>query len=237
MEINNNGDNFISDDDIMYEYENELYGLIDCINEDSHNPNYYTDTSNHKNNVYALENIKHNKTEMTLFVKLAGYGDYQISIYKVCKPNNFIEELFGKFFKVHMNKINGYFLQIKHRELVTNGMCFDRVFEYEKIRKQNNQNKTFIPKNFEQMCMLLGLEIKTYSNIDCKYENKIIIENNLVLDISYKQINLYKLMFQFIFGNKYSDMVNYKIIKDDGNFILSIFEFHDSYYIIDYSTS
>ena len=53
------------------------------------------------------------------------------------------------------------------------------------------------------MCILLGLEIRTYSNIDCRY----------------------------------SDMINYKIIKDDGNFILTIFEFKNSYYIIDYSTS
>jgi hypothetical protein len=44
-------------------------------------------------------------------------------------------------------------------------------------------------------------------------------------------------MFNIIFSHKYSDMVNYKIIKDDGNFILVIFEFIDSYYIIDYSMS
>ena len=74
MEINNDGDNFINDDGIMYEYEyeyeyeNELYGLIDCVNDVGHNPIYYTDASNHKNNVYRLENIKHNKTKMTLFV-------------------------------------------------------------------------------------------------------------------------------------------------------------------------
>ena len=87
------------------------------------------------------------------------------------------------------------------------------------------------------MCMLLGLEIRTYNNIDCKYDNKIVIKNNKVLDISYKSINLYKLMFNIIFSHEYSDMVNYKIIKDDGNFILVIFEFIDSYYIIDYSMS
>ena len=29
-------------------------------------------------------------------------------------------------------------------------------------------------------------------------------------------------------------MVNYKIIKDNGNFTLVIFEFTDSYFIIDY---
>lgn len=232
---NKDGDNFINDDDIMY--ENELYGLIDCINDVGHNPIYYTDASNHKNNVYISENIKHNKTEMTLFVKLSGYGDYQISIYKVCKPNNFIEELLCKFFKVHMDKINSYFLRIKHMESVKSGMCFDIVFEYEKIQKQNNQNKAFIPENFEKMCMLLGLEIRTYNNIDCKYDNKIVIKNNKVLDISYKSINLYKLMFNIIFSHKYSDMVNYKIIKDDGNFILVIFEFIDSYFIIDYSMS
>jgi hypothetical protein len=85
--------------------------------------------------------------------------------------------------------------------------------------------------------MLLGLEIRTYNNIDCKYDNKIVIKNNKVLDISYKSINLYKLMFNIIFSHEYSDMVNYKIIKDDGNFILVIFEFIDSYYIIDYSMS
>jgi len=151
--------------------------------------------------------------------------------------NNFIEKMLRKFFKVHMDKINSYFLQIKHMELVKNGMCFNSVFEYEKIQKQNNQNKAFIPENFEKMCMLLGLEIRTYNNIDCKYDNKIVIKNNKVFDISYKSINLYKLMFNIIFSHEYSDMVNYKIIKDDGNFILVIFEFIDSYYIIDYSMS
>jgi hypothetical protein len=55
------------------------------------------------------------------------------------------------------------------------GMCVDSVFEYEKIQKHNNQNKAFIPENFEKMCMLLGLEIRTYNNIDCKYDNKIVI--------------------------------------------------------------
>ena len=116
-------------------------------------------------------------------------------------------------------------------------MCFNSVFEYEKIQKQNNQNKAFIPENFEKMCMLLELEIRTYNNIDCKYDNKIDIKNNKVLDLSYKSINLYKLMFNIIFSHKYSDMVNYKIIKDNGNSILVIFEFIDSYYIIDYSMS
>ena len=187
-------------------------------------------------NTNCLENIRHNKAEITLFVKLSGYGDYQLSIYKVCKPNNFIKELFRKFFKVHMNKINSYLLQIKHMELVKSGMYFDRVFEYEKIQKQN-QNKAFIPENFEKMCILLGLEIRTYNNIDCKYDDKLVIKNNKVLDICYKSINLYKLMFNTIFSHKYSDMVNYKIIKNNGNFVLVIFEFIDSYFIIDYSTS
>ena len=65
------------------------------------------------------------------------------------------------------------------------------------------------------MCMLLGLEIRTYNDVDCKYDNRIGIKNNKVLDISYKSINLYKLMFNIIFSHKYSDMVNYKIIKDN----------------------
>lgn len=236
----NDNDNFISDDNIIDEYENELYKYINYSVGFGYDKVYYTDASNHKNTIFSLENIKLNKiekAEKTIFIKLAGYGDYQISIHKVDKPNNFIVELMNNFFEPHMNKINNYLLKNTHLELVKNGICFNINFEYEKIKKQNKQNKSFIPKTFEQMCMLLGLEIRTYSNIDCKYENKIVIENNLVLDISYKQINLYKLMFQFIFGNKYSDMVNYKIIKDDGNFILGIFEFHNSYYIIDYSTS
>jgi hypothetical protein len=55
--------------------------------------------------------------------------------------------------------------------------------------------------------------------------------------MSGKSINLYKLMFDEIFSHKYSDMINYKIIKDDGNFILVIFEFIDSYFIMDYSKS
>jgi hypothetical protein len=237
MEINNS-DIFIDDDNIMYEYENELYNYI-CNDQNNidYNKIYYTDASNHKNNVYNLENIKLNETEKTLFIKLAGYGDYQISIYKVNKPNNFIEELMSKFFKIQMDKINSYLFRIKHLELVKNGICFDRAFEYEKIQKQSNQNKSFIPENFEQMCILLGLEIRSYSNIDCKYSNKVVIKNNIVLDISYTPINLYKLMVNAIFNHKYSDMINYKIIKDNGNFVLVIFEFTDSYYIIDYSMS
>ena len=239
MDTNNN-DNFISDDNIIDKYENELYNYIDYSVEFGYDKIYYTDASNHKNSIFSLENIKENKiekTEKTIFIKLAGYGDYQILIHKVEKPNNFIGELMSKFFEPLMNKINIYLLNNIHLELVKNGTYFNRNVEYEKIKKQNNQNKSFIPETFEQMCILLGLEIRTYFNMDCKYENKIVIENNIVLDISYEQINLYKLMFRNIFGHKYSDMVNYKIIKNDGNFILAIFEFHNSYYIIDYSTS
>jgi hypothetical protein len=233
-------DNFISDDNIIDEYINELYNYINYSDSFGYDKVYYTDASNHNNSIFSLENIKKNKiekTEKTIFIKLAGYGDYQLSIHKVDKPNNFIGELMNNFFESHINKINQYLLRNIHSELVKNGICFNIKFEYEKIKKQNNQNKSFIPKTFKQMCILLGLEIRTYSNVDCKYENKIVIENNLVLDISYEQINLYKLMFQFIFGYKYFDIINYKIIKDDGNFILAIFEFHDSYYIIYYSTS
>ena len=236
MDTNDN-DNFISDDNIIDKYENELYNYINYSVEFGYDKIYYTDSSNHKNSIFSLENINENKIEKTIFIKLAGCGDYQLSIHKVDKPNNFIGELMSKFFEPHMNKINIYLLNNIHLELVKNGIYFNVNFEYEKIKKQKNQNKSFIPKTFEQMCMLLGLEIRTYSNMDCKYENKIVIENNIVLDISYKQINLYKLMFRVIFGHKYSNMVNYKIIKDNGNFILAIFEFHNSYYIIDYSTS
>lgn len=235
-----NNDNFISDDNVIDEYKNELYNYINYSIEFGHTSVYYTDAYNHKNTIFSLENIKQNKkekTEKTIFIKLEGYGDYQLSIYKVDKPNNFIGELMNKFFKPHINIINNYLLRNIQSKLLKNGICFDINFEYEKIKKQNNQNKLFIPKTFRQMCILLGLEIRTYSNIDCKYEHKIVIENNLVLDVSYEQINLYKLMFQFIFGHKYVDMINYKIIKDNGNFTLVIFEFHNSYYIIDYMTS
>ena len=233
----NSDDNSISDDNIIDEYINKLYNYISYSTDIGYNTVYYTDSSNHKNNIYRLENIKHNQTEKTLFIKLAGYGDYQISIHKVDKPNNFIRELMGNFFKPHMDRINIYLLRNTLLELDKNGIYFNRIVEYEKINKQNNQNKSFIPKTFEQMCILLGLEIRTYSNIDCKYENKIVITDNIVLDISYKPINLYKLMCNIIFNYKYSDMINYKIIKHDGNFILVIFEFHNSYYIIDYSMS
>lgn len=238
MNANNENDFFIDEDDIICEYKNELYCYM-CADLDdlTHNQVYYTDASNHKNNVYKLENIKHKQTEKTFFVKLAGYGDYQISIYKINKPNNFIEELMGKFFKAHMDKINNYLLNIKHAETIKNGICFNRVFEYEKIQKQNNQNKSFVPKTFKQMCKLLGLEIRTYHNSTCNYDSKIFMKNDMVLDTSYKSINLYKLMFNVIFNHKYFDMINYKIIEDDGNFILAIFEFADSYYIIDYSMS
>ena len=89
----NNDDNFISDDNIIDEHINELYNYISYSNDVGYNTVYYTDASNHKNNIYNLENIIHNQTEKTLFIKLAGYGDYQISIYNVNKPNNFIGEL------------------------------------------------------------------------------------------------------------------------------------------------
>ena len=111
----------------------------------------------------------------------------------------------------------------------------DILIDY--IKKDNWITEHKVTENFEKMCMLLELKIRTYNNIDCKYDNKIDIKNNKVLDLSYKSINLYKLMFNIIFSHKYSDMVNYKIIKDNGNSILVIFEFIDSYYIIDYSMS
>lgn len=239
MDTNNN-DNFIDDDNIICEYENELYSYISYSAGSGYNTVYYTDASNHKNNIYKLENIKQNqneKNEKTLFIKLAGYGDYQISIYKVDKPNNFIKKLMGKFYEAQMEKINSYLLRNIHLELVKNRLQYNNLYEYEKIKKQNNQNKSFVPQTFEQMCVLLGLEIRIYSNIDCEYKNKIIIKDNIVFDMSYKPINLYKLMHNIIFNHKYSSMINYKIIKDDGNFIIVIIEFQNSYYIIDYSTS
>ena len=76
------------------------------------------------------------------------------------------------------------------------------------------------------MCILLGLEIRTYSNMKCNNENKLVIENNSVLDTSYK------FMFYNIFCHKYSDMINYKIIKDNGNFmtvILSLIIVHHKF--------
>jgi len=103
----------------------------------------------------------------------------------------------------------------------------DKVLVYKKLNIQN----------FEQMCMFLGLEIRAYLSIDCKSDNKIVIKNNTVLDISYTPINIYELMFGVIFNYNYSNMINYKVIKDDGNFLLSIFEFMDSYYVLDYGTS
>lgn len=229
--------NFITDDN-AHEYEQELYNYM-CSDTDDieYNQVYYTDATNYKNNIYSLENIRRNQVEETIFIKLAGHGDYQISIYKVKKPNNFIGELMGKFFKAHENKINNYLLRIIHLESVRNGIYFDRIYEYEKIKKQNNQNKSFIPQRFEQMCILLGLEIRTYSNARCKYEDKIVIVNNIVSNIFYEPINLYKFIHGIIFNHGYSDMINYKIIKDDGNFILAIFEFKNCYYIMDYSTS
>ena len=121
------------------------------------------------------------------------------------KVNNFIEEMMGKSFKAHV----------------------DKVLVYKKLNIQN----------FEQMCMFLGLEIRAYLSIDCKSDNKIVIKNNTVLDISYTPINIYELMFGVIFNYNYSNMINYKVIKDDGNFLLSIFEFMDSYYVLDYGTS
>jgi hypothetical protein len=234
----NNDDNFINCANITNKYENELYNYISHSIDFGYNKVYYTDALNYKNNIYKLENIKQNKidkTEKTLFIKLESYGDYQISIYKVEKPNNFIGDLMGKFFKPHMNKINNYLLEKTHSEFNKNEIYFNYAIEYEKIQKQNNQNKSLIPQNFEQMCMLLRFEIRTYINIDCNRNNKIFIENNTVFDISYKPINFYKLMFNIIFNHKYSDIINYKIIKDNGNFILVIFEFIDSYYIIDYN--
>jgi len=231
---------FISDDDILNGYSDKLYDYITYTDGLGYDVVYYTDASNHKNNIFNLENIKQDKTEKTektIFIKLAGFGDYQLSIHKVNKENLFISSLMNKFYEPHMSNINKYFLNNTCLEFAKNGIHFDRIFEYEKIKKLNNQNKSFTPQTFEQMCILLGLEIRIYSNIKCNYEDKLVIENNSVLDTSYKQINLYKFIFYNIFCHKYSDMINYKIIKDDGNFMVVIFEFYDSYFIIDYSTS
>jgi len=197
----NNNDIIIGD--ILYEYKKNLKKIfVDCEKV------YYTDTYNYKNNFFSLENIKLNKNEKTyktIFIKLVGYGDYELSIYKINKPNIYITDL--------MKKI-----------------------ESKQIIKQYNQNKSFIPQTFEKMCELLNIGIEAYLDNECSKEQKIVIENNFVFDISYEKINLYKLTFRNIFCHKYLDIVNYKIIGD-GNFSLGVFEFIDSYYIIDYQTS
>ena len=93
MDTNDN-DNFISDDNIIDKYENELYNYINYSVEFGYDKIYYTDSSNHKNSIFSSENINENlRIEKTIFIKLAGYGDYQLSIHKVDKPNNFIGEL------------------------------------------------------------------------------------------------------------------------------------------------
>ena len=51
----------------------------------------------------------------------------------------------------------------------------DEVIVDQDLLKRYNYDE-FIPENFEKMCMLLGLEIRTYNNIDCKYDNKIVIK-------------------------------------------------------------
>lgn len=71
MDINNY-DNFISDDDIMYEYENELYcHMYKDSNDFCYNQVYYTDASNHKNNIFSLENIKQNQTGKNTFYQIS----------------------------------------------------------------------------------------------------------------------------------------------------------------------
>jgi len=237
-------DNFIISDDDTLNYEDELYNYINYNLISGYDTVYYTDAANKKNIIFYVkietekietEKIETEKieTENTIFIKLEGRGNYNISIYRVDKVNNFIGDLMNKFFKPHMDKINNYLLSCINIETIKDGIYFNKMLEHKKITKQNNQ-KSFMPSTFEQMCILLGLEIRTYSNIECK--NKIITENNLV-NTSHKMINLYKLVFRNIFGNKYSHMVNYKIIKDSENIILVIFEFQDSYYILHYIIS
>jgi hypothetical protein len=176
------------------------------------------------------------KEEKTIFIKLIGYGDYDLTIYKVNKENDFISSLMNHFYKDHMIEVNWQVVRNTRLEFIKNNMHFDANLEYEKIKK-NNQHKSFKPQTFKQMCSMLRLRLEIYPDIECNNEcSSLFMENDsgLVLDISYKQINLYKFIFNKIFCHKYSDMINYKIIHDDGNCRTIIFEFYDSYFIIDY---
>jgi hypothetical protein len=214
-----NYNDIISDNNIIDKYENKLYKYMYNDKCDlKYNKIYYTSSDNYENNIHSLENTNQNKKEKTLFIKLEGYGDYQISIYKVNKPNNFISKLMNKIFKKQLELES-------ELELKKNKIYFNNVNEYKKIK---NQNKLYVLQNFEKMCTLLKLDIQIYTDINCDKKNKTCLN---------KSIDIYELMFEIIFNYKYSDMINYKIIKDDGNFILVIFEFKKSYYIIDYSTS
>jgi hypothetical protein len=184
-----------------------------------------------------LENIRQNKNEKlkkTIFIKLTGrYGDSSISIYKIDKPNVLIQEIMSKFFIAHINNIINYLIDYKYHAACINGIPFGTNTEYKKLQLQSKTIKFLFPKNFEEMCKLIGLDIIVYSDINCIFNNIIQdIKDNIVFDMLYQKINLYKFIFNKIFNNKYSDMINYKIIENDGNFILTIFEFLNSYYVI-----
>lgn len=231
--------------EFISELESELYGhklyKYLCHDKDDKRFNliYHTDANTGKNDVYCLDKVKQNGVENTLYIKLKGYGDYQISIYKINKSNKFIETLMKKCYHAHINAINSYLCEIKRREFYENNIYFDRVVEYEKIKSKINENKCFVPKNFEQMCLLLNMEIKAFLDIDCEFENtfEINIKNNTVFDVSNNSMNINKLLFNSIFKHKYSDMINFKIIEDDGNFTKAIIEFEDNYFVLDYDTS
>jgi hypothetical protein len=186
--------NIIMSDDKTNEYVNELCEnhVFNCLTDAKYNKVYYTDALNYENNIYSLNNIELNEN---IFIKLSGYGDYQISIYNVKKPNC---------------------------------SCLNRISE-------NNQNMSFIPKTFEQMCNKLKLVARIYSKRDC--ENEIIIMNNTFHDIYNEPINIYEYMCKKIFNYEYSDLMNYKIIQNDGNSMIVVFEFLNNFYIIEYDTS
>lgn len=55
-------------------------------------------------------------------------------------------------------------------------------------------------KFFKEMCILLQLEIKIYTDLNCNKKNKICLNTS---------IDIYELMFEMIFNYKYLDMINY----------------------------
>lgn len=153
------------------------------------------------------------------YIKLDSWGDFEISIYKITKPNNIIKMLMDD--QIDFIKLNIYV----------------EICENNKI--DNNK------KNLKLFCKTFGKPIiftKEYLIYDedeykCKYLYKNDWYKTPLKDKNFENIKPYKIIFYKIFNKFYNDNLRHKCVYYDGNFIVQIIEFEDEYYVIDMNTS
>lgn len=186
---------------------------------DENNSIYYSSANEiEKQTIYDIcVNEMYNEN---FYIKLNSWGDFQISIYKIAKPNNIIE------------------LFMDNEEELTNQNIEIIIHPNRKIN--NNEIKKL---NFKLFCETFGKPViftkeqTYYDNDKFSYLYKNIWYTTPLKDNNFKDIKPYKIIFGKIFDKSYDDVLRHKCAHYDGNFITQIIEFNDVYYLIDMNSS